>query len=101
VKVNASCTADINGAGQVTVTVGGVQLPAFTTYDTAMDQSTVKTMFTGNALVNPGTTYALQFPASGFSGAFSVSTAPLTYSDLGGAPVWNYAWMVSCSTSRI
>ena len=99
VKRDAPCKATVNSLGQITVMIGGVTLPVFYTTDLLKDQTVTHTMFSASPLVNPKITYALEYGATGFSGAFMVHIAPMTYYD-NASPSFISDWSVACVTTK-
>lgn len=97
--VGASCSAVINSAGQVTVNLGGNTLPVLFTTDLNLDQSRISTMFSSNPLLNPQTTYALQYTTAAFNGQFILYAPPLTYYD-SASPSFSSPTMLACRTAK-
>ncbi len=107
IRRGASCSAAIDAVGNVTVTIAGYQLPVFSTRDTHMSQDIISTMFTGNAVLHPASTFALSWNTSGWASwlsglekaVFSVYAAPLNYWDSAN-PSFSSPAMVTCVSSR-
>lgn len=107
IKRGAACSATIDAVGSVTVTIAGYQLPVFHTRDTHMSQELISTMFTGNAVLHPESTFALSWRTSGWASwlsglekaVFSVYAAPLNYWDSVN-PSFSSPAMVTCVASR-
>lgn len=84
----APCNADINSLGQVDVTIAGQKVPTFYTRD--LDYTSLfpdnGVMFSGNPLMHPQSTYALNYYKPSYNVMAQVTTfifrvelAPLTY----------------------
>ncbi len=94
-----ACSATINTAGQLTVNIGGNTLPVFYTTDLNLDQTIISSMFTGNPLLTPQSTYALRYTSTGFNGQFTLYAPPLTYYD-SATPSFNSQTVVTCRTGK-
>lgn len=107
IKRGASCSAVVDPLGNVAVSIAGYQLPAFYTYDRHMSQDRISTMFTGNAVLNPQSTFALSWNTSGWASwlsglevaVFSVYAAPLNYWDAA-SPSFTSPALVTCRAMR-